>query len=150
MDRRKFIGWFSLTWIASSLPYALAACSETDTKQKQSASTPPASSARSDGFRPVGSLAKLNAAKAISLSEKNTSVIIVSNTSQPNSPFAVDSKCTHKGCELEWKDNQDAFVCPCHGAKFGAKGNVLGDPGKIPLKTYEVKTEGDVLLLKIV
>src|SRR4051812_35747868 len=39
---------------------------------------------------------------------------------------AISTVCTHQGCETNIVSG--AFVCPCHGSRFDANGNVTGQP----------------------
>jgi Rieske Fe-S protein len=48
----------------------------------------------------------------------------------------LNSRCTHLGCTVNWKDEAQAFVCPCHDAKFSKEGVVLGGPPPRPLDRY--------------
>lgn len=49
---------------------------------------------------------------------------------------AYSAICTHLGCLVRW-DGQ-AFLCPCHAAKFGTDGGVLSGPPPAPLEAYRV------------
>ena len=60
---------------------------------------------------------------------------------------ARSSRCTHAGCEVSWKS--DAFVCPCHKARYGLDGEVLRGPAREPLAALPVKIEGGLVLLQI-
>lgn len=113
------------------------------------ASAPLESSPRSDGFTPVGSLSALKASTSGVISPSEVAVVIVRNSSKPDAPTAVNPRCTHSGCTVEWHNGLDAFVCPCHNAQFDPTGNVIRGPAEKPLKTYKVKIEGDSLLVKI-
>lgn len=65
--------------------------------------------------------------------------------------FAFDDSCTHahallSGCDI----NNGNVDCPLHGAKFSVRtGQALTPPAVEPLKMYEVKTEGDDVLIQI-
>lgn len=63
---------------------------------------------------------------------------------------AVDIKCTHKGCQVSYKQDMakpPAFECPCHGSKFDMSGKPLNGPATKPLGTYETKVvEGELLV----
>ena len=39
-------------------------------------------------------------------------------------------KCPHAGCQAKWNEDENAFVCPCHGSKFNEEGVVLRGPAK--------------------
>lgn len=64
--------------------------------------------------------------------------------------YAVDEACTHaqgllsdgiiRGCEVE---------CPWHGSRFNVKtGDVVGPPADENLARYEVRIEGDDILIR--
>ena len=65
--------------------------------------------------------------------------------------YATDEQCTHRQCSLE----KGRFVgkvisCPCHGARFDVTtGEVLTPPATVPLPTYEVKIEGNRILVGV-
>lgn len=40
--------------------------------------------------------------------------------------LAVDLTCTHLGCTV--KATEQGFSCPCHGSRFGRRGEVLKGP----------------------
>jgi menaquinol-cytochrome c reductase iron-sulfur subunit len=44
--------------------------------------------------------------------------------------------CTHLGCRVKWEADKDAYVCPCHAAKFDIEGNVIDGPPPRPLDLY--------------
>lgn len=148
MDRRNFLGWVGVSWLASCLPLALAACSSKETGPPPIATTP-IGPRRSDGYHSVATVSELN--QTGQLLVKNFpagAVLLVQNPEASNAVSALNPTCTHRGCEVAWKAEQQAFVCPCHHAKFSATGEVLASPAKRPLKTYAAKIEGDSVLVK--
>lgn len=52
---------------------------------------------------------------------------------------ALDAVCTHMGCTVAYKPNEDAITCACHGGRFNPHTgeNVSGPPPR-PLKKYVV------------
>ncbi|HKZ44312.1 MAG TPA: ubiquinol-cytochrome c reductase iron-sulfur subunit [Anaerolineales bacterium] len=61
----------------------------------------------------------------------------------------LSSRCTHLGCQVNWKEESNAFVCPCHDASFDREGNVISGPPPRPLDIYtdfKVDDEGKLLI----
>ena len=65
--------------------------------------------------------------------------------------YAMDDTCTHAGGPLSEGEIDGAVVtCPWHGATFDVKtGGVLGPPAPDGVRSYEVKTEGEDVLVKV-
>jgi menaquinol-cytochrome c reductase iron-sulfur subunit len=59
------------------------------------------------------------------------------NSADPNDLFILNSRCTHLGCSVNWSENDKVYLCPCHDAKFGQKGQVLDGPPPRPLDRYK-------------
>ena len=52
-------------------------------------------------------------------------------------------KCTHQKCTTEVLNN--AYICPCHGAKFAINGEVLKGPAEKNLQTFKTRVdEGNI------
>ena len=61
---------------------------------------------------------------------------------------ALDAKCTHLGCTVDWSDKDGSFICPCHGGRFNADGKATVKPVVQPLRRRKVIVEdGNVILL---
>lgn len=151
MNRRTFLSWVGVGWVASSLPVAIAACSNTiESESAGEAATESASSpSRSDGFESVGTISQLESnAGQILDKEFTVGPVLVVRATADSDISAVNPTCTHQGCTVGWQADQKAFVCPCHGSKFGIDGTVLNGPATEPLSTYEAKVEGDLVLVK--
>src|SRR3989338_4793742 len=65
--------------------------------------------------------------------------------------YSMCSVCTHKGGPLEYgKLNGNIVTCPWHGAEFDVtNGKVLKGPAEKNEKKYEVKIQGNDILVKI-
>jgi nitrite reductase/ring-hydroxylating ferredoxin subunit len=64
--------------------------------------------------------------------------------------YAVDEQCTHMQCSLMEGPLKGAVVgCPCHLAAFDLRtGKILTGPTDIDLPTYDVRIEGDDILVR--
>lgn len=53
--------------------------------------------------------------------------------------LALSAVCTHLRCVVNWNDVVKKFECPCHGAKFSLKGEVLEGPPPRPLDLHKLQ-----------
>lgn len=77
-------------------------------------------------------------------SEKTSAWVV--RTGQ-NQVVAFAPQCTHLGCAYHWDEHNHNFLCPCHTSTFALDGRVLSGPAPRPLDRYEVKVDGDTLLI---
>jgi 3-phenylpropionate/trans-cinnamate dioxygenase ferredoxin subunit len=65
--------------------------------------------------------------------------------------YAVDDMCTHEDASLSKGSlHGDCVKCPLHGSRFRLNsGEALDDPAEEALHTYEVKIEGDNILVAL-
>lgn len=47
---------------------------------------------------------------------------------------AVDTRCPHLGCQLEWNPDEKSWDCPCHGSRFDFRGNLISGPAQNDIK----------------
>lgn len=52
--------------------------------------------------------------------------------------LALWHRCTHLGCTVPWKEDEEQFHCPCHGSLFNKVGEVTGGPAPRPLDIFPV------------
>jgi len=51
--------------------------------------------------------------------------------------YAVSPVCPHRGCALEWNDDEKTWDCPCHGSRFDYTGKRLYHPARAALKSLD-------------
>lgn len=61
---------------------------------------------------------------------------VIRNSEDPNDLLILNSRCTHLACTVNWKEDNQVFLCPCHDAKFSKEGEVLDGPPPRPLDHY--------------
>jgi cytochrome b6-f complex iron-sulfur subunit len=66
---------------------------------------------------------------------------------QDGSPKAIYMVCTHLGCLYKWEPSNIRFECPCHGSKFSHDGFYIEGPAPRSLDHFEVREEGDQLIV---
>ncbi len=65
--------------------------------------------------------------------------------------YAMDDRCTHAESMLSSGEVEDGeVVCALHGARFDPKtGDALTPPAVKPVRTHEVKVEGDNVMVRL-
>ncbi|BAY14641.1 Rieske [2Fe-2S] domain-containing protein [Nostoc sp. HK-01] len=55
--------------------------------------------------------------------------------------YGIRPICTHLGCTVEWNQQKNHFICPCHGSQYDSQGRVVHGPAvrSLPLITVVVK-----------
>jgi cytochrome b6-f complex iron-sulfur subunit len=148
MDRRKFLNWVGVGMLASNLPVLIAACtssSQTKTETGTENTNPEVMSSNAEDFITIGSSEELSQ-KGYLLDEKNNVIVI---KKPDNSLSALNSKCTHKGCTVDWDKSAQNIDCDCHGSVFAVDGKVVKGPANQPLAMYQVKEENGSILVKV-
>ena len=142
MKRRAFINWAGIGLLASYFPVALVACSSDSDRSTNV--TPTAEDATENSIS-MGTEAELQSAGYL-LNEESQVMVV---RDRQGAIVALNPTCTHRGCIVEWNEESNTLVCPCHNAKFAADGEVLAQPAVEPLATYEVKQENGEILVKL-
>lgn len=134
MNRRSFVRWIGLGWLAAVAQGCLA-------RLGGGQSTSPT------GAAVVGSVADLDRAGVLEGRTAAGPVLVTRDRTDPNSLRAVNPTCTHQGCTVRWQAQAQELQCPCHGARFAADGAVLQGPAGNALGTYSARIEGSDVVI---
>jgi quinol---cytochrome c reductase iron-sulfur subunit, bacillus type len=109
-----------------------------------------------EGWIPVGKLENIPIGKPAPFSFTRVQVngwertstshggFILRKSEDPNDLLILNSRCTHLACTVNWSENDQLYLCPCHDAKFSKQGEVLGGPPPRPLDRYsEFRVDDD-------
>ncbi|MGF1542134.1 MAG: ubiquinol-cytochrome c reductase iron-sulfur subunit [Pleurocapsa sp.] len=136
MDRRTFLIWIGVGTLVSSLPAVIAACSQ------DLAETTPTTK-----LITVGNISELDSNQFIFNETNLSKPILVFRNSQTNNIVAVDPKCTHQGCNVEFDADRQLLICPCHNSQFFLDGTVANKPAESSLTTYKTKQDGESIVV---
>ncbi len=78
------------------------------------------------------------------LSENSTAWVV---KRPDNTVVAFGPQCTHLGCPYHWDERKSEFLCPCHNSLFSLEGKVVSGPAPRPLDRYDLKIQGNKLLI---
>ncbi|HZC18448.1 MAG TPA: Rieske 2Fe-2S domain-containing protein [Rubrobacteraceae bacterium] len=58
----------------------------------------------------------------------------------------LSSSCAHLGCPVRWREDQQLFLCPCHGGLYDINGGWYGGPPPRGMYSYthEVRQDGNL------
>jgi Rieske Fe-S protein len=56
---------------------------------------------------------------------------------------ALDARCTHEGCTVQYVPGESVVWCACHNGRFDLDGRVLAGPPPRPLARYACSREAD-------
>ena len=82
----------------------------------------------------------LAAGQALNFSAGGTDAVLVKDGSTYR---AFERACTHQGTSVDWQAGSGDFLCPNHGARFAATGQVTMGPANTPLRAIEVSVAAD-------
>jgi Rieske Fe-S protein len=89
-------------------------------------------------------IADLSEDQALFFDRQGTQIALIFTERQPK---VFDSACTHLGCLVKWDPNEHIFHCPCHGAVFDDKGQVVKGPTNVPLKKISFEIKNNVIVI---
>ena len=55
------------------------------------------------------------------------------------SVLALWHSCTHLGCTVPWREDEERFHCPCHSSIFTPVGEVVSGPAPRPLDIFPIR-----------
>lgn len=67
----------------------------------------------------------------------------------PEQWVVFSTKCTHFGCGVTWRPDEQIFFCPCHNGEFAADGSVKVGPPERPLDRYEARKNPQTGMLEV-
>jgi thiosulfate dehydrogenase [quinone] large subunit len=145
-------GAVALVWVLSVLPRTRPVIPVSATPSPTPpATTPPATPGATPAATPsptgtkIGSLADLQAQKALTFNDPATGDPAVALQLSGGNVVAFDAVCTHAGCEVAYDSDQKLLVCPCHGAEFdpARAAAVVAGPAPTPLPSIKVQLASD-------
>ncbi|HYT59123.1 MAG TPA: Rieske (2Fe-2S) protein [Haliangiales bacterium] len=92
-------------------------------------------------------LAKLEKEHFVIVPVSGKRVLVLQNAAQQI--LALDAKCTHEGCTVQYLPGESAIWCACHNARFDLDGRVVSGPPPRPLPKYvaERQEDGGILIV---
>lgn len=60
---------------------------------------------------------------------------------------ALDARCTHLGCTVDYSAKNGDVECPCHGSVFGLDGKVQVGPAVTPLPSFGATVMADSIVV---
>ena len=61
----------------------------------------------------------------------------------------ISNVCTHLSCRVNWDEQKQEYICPCHDGHFDSTGKVIFGPPPKPLEQYETKIENGNLFIHL-
>ena len=63
--------------------------------------------------------------------------------------LALSFRCTHLGCSINWEEDKQRFICPCHASAFEINGNVQNPPAPSALDYFPVAVQNGKVMVDI-
>jgi cytochrome b6-f complex iron-sulfur subunit len=61
--------------------------------------------------------------------------------------LALWQRCTHLGCTVPWREDEERFHCPCHSSIFDSQGEVVSGPAPRPLDMFPIEIQDSQVIV---
>jgi thiosulfate dehydrogenase [quinone] large subunit len=112
----------------------------TPTPAASATATPSPTPSVPAGDTAISGASGLTAGQALNFSAGGTAAVLIKDGSTYR---AFERACTHQGTSVDWQAGSGDFLCPSHGARFSATGQVTMGPANTPLRPIEVSVAAD-------
>ncbi len=85
--------------------------------------------------------------KDVRIGSVTTNLIIVRKSEKEYVVFSA--VCTHKKCNVRFKQELNAFKCPCHGSMYDIGGVVQNGPASANLRKFKAEVSGTKLIVSV-
>ena len=133
MNRKSFIGWLSVGWLAFAAATGGFFISMIRFLFPNVLFEPPQS------FK-IGFPEDFESGKVDLRFKKKYNVWIVRDEEKI---IALSTVCTHLGCTPNWLETERKFKCPCHGSGFRSSGVNFEGPAPRPLERFKISLADD-------
>ena len=133
MDRKNFIQWLSVGWLAFAAATGGFFTVMIRYLFPNVLFEPPQS------FK-IGFPGDFEIGKVDLRFKKEYNVWVVRND---EGMYALSTVCTHLGCTPNWLTTERKFKCPCHGSGFRISGMHFEGPAPRPLERYKIELASD-------
>ncbi|XP_078447699.1 cytochrome b6-f complex iron-sulfur subunit 2, chloroplastic-like [Wolffia australiana] len=62
--------------------------------------------------------------------------------------YGLNAVCTHMGCIVPWNEDEELFMCPCHGSQYDNDGSVVRGPAPLPLALVHADIDNDKVIFR--
>lgn len=76
------------------------------------------------------------------------SVLLFREADDDETVMAWSTICPHIGCRIDWKDEAEAFFCPCHASLFAPDGSRENDISPRDMDRLETEIRGDEIWVR--
>ena len=93
----------------------------------------------------VAELQQVGGARVLNIKDQKILIVRDSETSVR----AINPTCTHKKCEVKYKQNTNTLFCKCHKSAFQLDGTVTAGPAPRPLQTYPAEIQNEQIVITL-